>query len=68
MINVKYLDLALTPEVLIYADESATAPLARPVALIAADDAAIAARILGYLPRFTSLEAWRQQQASERPE
>lgn len=68
MINVKYLDLALTPEVLVYADESATAPLARPAALIAAADVAIPARLLDYLPRFTSLEVWRQQQASERPE
>jgi hypothetical protein len=68
MINVKYLDLALAPEVLVYADADAAVPLARPVALIAADPAAVPARLLENLPRFTSLEDWRLHQASERPE
>jgi hypothetical protein len=68
MINVKYLDLALAPEVLVYADAQATVPLARPAALIAADPAAVPARLLEILPRFTSLEDWRLHQASERPE
>lgn len=59
MIVVKWLDLALTPEVLVYEDASATVPLARPLAIIAPDDADLSAipdRTREYLPRFATIE------------
>lgn len=61
MIAVKWLDLALTPQVLIYADEAATRPAARPEVLIAPADAVVPARLSEYLPRYESLAAWRNQ-------
>ncbi len=62
MINVKYLDLTLTPQVLAYADAQATKPLATVSALIAPPSATVAPRLLGYLPRYDTLEAWRAAQ------
>lgn len=64
MIVVKLLDLALPVEVLVYADDNATTPLARPVAIIAASVDGIAPRLLEYLPRYASLQEW---EAHERP-
>jgi hypothetical protein len=58
---VRQLDLALPPETLVYADESATKPIARPVALIAPDDADVPARLLEYLPRYASIGAWQAE-------
>lgn len=65
MINVKYLDLALKPEVLVFADAKATQPLAKPAALIAPPGANLPARLLDYLPRFDTLEDWRHHHAQE---
>lgn len=62
MLNVKYLDLALTPEVLVYGDAAATKPLASAAALIAPPALEIAPRLLTYLPRYDSLEAWHEAQ------
>lgn len=59
MIVVKWLDLAQPIEVLAYADNSATMPIASVEALIALTDADIAPRIRRYLPCFSSLEDWR---------
>jgi|SRR5690606_362569 len=60
MIVVKFLDLAAPVQVLVYADASATQPLARVRALIAEDTEAVPPRLLDYLPRYESLEAWQQ--------
>lgn len=62
MLNVKYFDLALTPEVLAYADALATTPLASVSALIAPDAVTVTPRLLDYLPRYDTLEAWRAAQ------
>ncbi len=59
MIAVKWLDLAQPVEALVYADASATQPIASVEALIAPADAAIAPRIRQYLPCFPSLEDWQ---------
>ncbi len=62
MMLVRALDLAMPPEVLVYSDASATAPLARPTALIAAADApALPARLLAALSRFETMEDWLGQ-------
>jgi hypothetical protein len=58
MVFVKQLDLALPIDVLVYADAQATMPLAHPAALISPSDGGIAPRLLGYLPRYTSLAEW----------
>jgi hypothetical protein len=62
MLAVKWLDLALPMETLVYADTKATKPLAQPVALIAADPNGIAPRILEHLPRYASLADWLADQ------
>lgn len=66
MMYVKNLDLAAGIDVLAYADDAATVPLARPTALIVADAYAAAdadtdvlpARLLAYLPRLATPAAW----------
>jgi hypothetical protein len=57
MLTVKWLDLALTPMVLAYADDSATAPLAEIAALVGRADA-FPSRAAEYLPRFDMIEAF----------
>jgi len=59
---VRQLDLALTPETLVYADEGATVPLARPLAYIG-PEAAAPPRLLEYLPHFDRLQAWQAAQS-----
>jgi hypothetical protein len=58
MIQVKWLDLALPVEPLVYLDAAATRPAARPVALIAPPDAPLPPRLSEYLPRYDSTAAW----------
>ncbi len=58
MITLKWLDLALTPEVLVYRDAADTLPFARPEALIAPADAHLPERLRLYLPTFDSFAAW----------
>jgi hypothetical protein len=62
MIVVKLLDLAEPVQVLVYPDDQAAQPLARVSALIAPATAAIPPRLLQYLPRYDSLEAWQQHE------
>lgn len=61
MLFVRTLDMAVPPEVLVYADDQATKPLAKPVALIAADITGIPQRILEYLPHYLSLAEWQAE-------
>lgn len=65
MMLVRALDLALQPEVLVYVDERATRPVARPTALIATVDevAALPARLTSAMARFDTLEDWQAQTA-----
>jgi len=64
MVFVRQLDLALAVQPLVYADANATMPVARPVALLAANITGIAPRILHYLPAFPTLAAWQAETAS----
>jgi hypothetical protein len=59
MIVIKALDLSLAPEVLIYADAKATAPIAKPVGLIAPAGSESPPRLLKFLPRFDSFAEWQ---------
>jgi hypothetical protein len=61
MLTVKNLDLALPVEVLVYENDSAVTPIARPTALIADDNesANLPPRLLEYLARFPSIAAWQ---------
>ena len=59
MMYVKNLDLVQPVEVLVYDSPTATAPAARPTALIAPADAAVPLRLLNYLPRYNSLADWQ---------
>lgn len=59
MVVVKWLDLALTPEVLVYADAAATMPMAEPVAFIGGlRGGEVPSRVLEYLPQYDSVAAW----------
>lgn len=61
MLFIRTLDMAIPPEVLVYVDDQATKPLAKPVALIAADTMGIPQRILEYLPHYLSLAKWQAE-------
>lgn len=60
---VRSLDLALTPDVLVYADAAATVPVARPQAVIAPASAILPDRLIQALPRFETLADWERQTA-----
>ena len=64
MVFVRQLDLAIPPQVLVFADAASNQPLARPRVLIAPPDATLPPRVLAYLPRYESLAQW---QAEEQP-
>lgn len=59
MVVVKALDLVQPIHVLVYTDEAATKPVARPTALIAADSDGIAPRVIDYLPQYPTIEAFQ---------
>ncbi len=58
MVVVKALDLAAPVQVLVYADEGATTPLARVEALIAGEETKLPPRLLAHLRRYDSVETW----------
>lgn len=59
MVFIKTLDMAVEPEVLLYADENTHLPLARPAALIATELDHIPARLIKYLPPYSTLAEWQ---------
>jgi hypothetical protein len=63
MILVRALDFAMPPEVLVFSDEKAATPWAKPVALIASAAAAadLPPRLTAALARFDTLENWQSQ-------
>jgi hypothetical protein len=65
MIAVKFLDLALPVEVLVYRDAAATKPLAAVTALIAPASVEIPARLAEYLPRYNTFDARRSALAAD---
>lgn len=60
-IFIRSLDMAVAPEVLVYSDESAVKPIAKPAALIAPDVSGLPERLLHYLPRYPSLAEWQAE-------
>jgi hypothetical protein len=62
MVVVKLLDLVAPVHVLLYSSASDAKPIARVSALIADDTTNIAPRLLEYLPRSESLEAWQHRE------
>lgn len=66
MIVLKTLDLAEPPVALLYTDDTATAALCMLNALLVPDHtlATVPQRLLTYLPRYPSLDAWQQDHTS----
>jgi hypothetical protein len=62
---VRQLDIALPPQVLLYADAEVTKPLARPAGWIGAREDALPERMRTYLPIFPTLDAWREAMPPE---
>ncbi|MCU0482293.1 MAG: hypothetical protein MUE54_13955 [Anaerolineae bacterium] len=60
MMTLKFLDIAIPPQVLIYENDQTNTPLMPITALIASSDVAktFPARLLDYLPRFDTIEDW----------
>jgi hypothetical protein len=58
MIQIKWLDLAQPVTVLVYADNSATMPIARPTVAIG-DKAHFPPRLLEYLPHYETVAEWQ---------
>jgi hypothetical protein len=59
MCFLRVLDMAVPPEVLIYANASDIKPLAKPTALIAAHPGTLPERLTTYLPTYTSIADWQ---------
>jgi hypothetical protein len=57
---IKQLDLMWDFDILIYADENATKPLAKVAALITKTRANLPARLVEYTPIFPSIEVWQK--------
>lgn len=64
MVFIRALDMAITPEVLVYADSSARKPLYSPQALIAGSADGLPERLLKYLPHYLTLSAWQAESNS----
>lgn len=58
---IRSLDMAVSPEVLVYSDENAVKPIAKPAALITPDVSGLPERLLHYLPRYPSLAEWQAE-------
>jgi len=61
IVLIRTLDMAIPPEVLVYADANSTKPIAKPTALIAPNISDLSARLLSYIPRYTSLAEWQAE-------
>ncbi len=64
MALIRTLDMAVPPEVLVYADANSRKPIAKPTALIASDISGLSDRLLSYLPRYASLADWQAEMKS----
>lgn len=64
MMLIRNLDMAVPPEVLVYADAKSTKPIAKPTALVAPDITGLSDRLLSYLPRYESLADWQAEMKS----
>jgi len=64
MVFVRQLDLAIPPQVLVFADAESNQPLARPRVLITPPDAALPPRLRAYLPHYESLALWQAEEPS----
>jgi hypothetical protein len=61
MVFIRALDMAVAPEVLVFADDKAIKPLYHPVGLIAVNPEGLPERLLKYLPRYPTLSAWQAE-------
>jgi len=61
MVFLRALDFAITPEVLIFADEQSNKPIAYPTALIAEIDTDLPTRLLEYLPHYPTFADWQAE-------
>ena len=61
MIPIKWLDLALDIEVLVYQDVTAKKPLASVNGLIVSTDQSTPPRLKEYLPHYETIEAWKAE-------
>ncbi|MBI1278016.1 MAG: hypothetical protein GC179_07805 [Anaerolineaceae bacterium] len=61
MMLIRNLDMALSPEVLVYADNASIKPIAQPTALISTNTSGLSERLLSYLPRYSSLAEWQAE-------
>lgn len=57
---VRQLDIALPPQVLLYADAGDKVPLAMPAAFLGMGAESLSERLRAYLPVFETLDAWIQ--------
>ena len=64
MMLIRNLDMAVPPEVLVYADAKATKPIAKPTVLIVPDSTGLPARLLNSLPHYASLADWQAEMKS----
>lgn len=65
IVFIKQLDLSVPPQVLVYADEITTQPLAHPQAIIAADPTGLPERLMEYLPHYSTLQEWQVNRSHE---
>jgi hypothetical protein len=65
MVPVKQFDLSLPPDVLVYASPDAVLPVAHPVALIADSPEGLPARLIEYLPLYSSIAEWQMANTYE---
>lgn len=63
MMYVKHLDLSLPVQVLAFANETDSLPIASPTAAILSDDVPLPPRLKQYLAVFPTVEAWRSARA-----
>ncbi len=65
MIQIKWLDMALSVQVYAYDDAHATKPITQINGLIAPENAEILPRLVAYLPRYVSFTQWQQDQLQD---
>ncbi len=59
IITIKTLDMIVAPEVLVYADNTAIVPIARPAVLISSVTDDLPARLLEYIPHHLTIADWQ---------
>lgn len=63
LVFVRTLDLALAPQVLVYADAASQQPIGRPAFVIAPATAELPPHLTAYLPRYDSIAQWHAKES-----